>query len=299
MRDDEELRNEFIRLQNISSLSQLLQQPSTDSESRESLRQFYQRLQSVKRKKAIFNLLQYAAIILLLIGSTFFITHLLSKPKELIELNKLYVPAGQRAQLTLSDGTEVWINSGSTLIYPAQFSEKQRDVTLQGEAYFSVTENHKRPFTVNTERLKMEVLGTEFNVFSYPESGYTQTVLVEGSLRVSIRGANAKQTLLSPNQQATLYNNNLIIEKTTHPDHLLWRNGIYAFNNECLIDIIKKLELYYDITIQVEDPEKFNVRYTGKFRQRDGIDEILRILQKIKPFKILKDKEKNIITLSK
>ena len=89
------------------------------------------------------------------------------------------------------------------------------------------------------------------------------------------------------------------VSEISNPEHLLWKNGIYSFNNERLIVILEKLQLYYDVKIVVEDPEIFDVRYTGKFRQRDGIDEILRIIQKIQPFKIERDRDNNIITLTK
>ncbi len=89
------------------------------------------------------------------------------------------------------------------------------------------------------------------------------------------------------------------VENITFSDYFLWKEGIYCFENERLISIIKKLELYYDVTIIVHDPQIFNVTYTGKFRQRDGIDEILKVLSRIRHFHVKKDVEKNIITLSK
>ena len=91
----------------------------------------------------------------------------------------------------------------------------------------------------------------------------------------------------------------MTLSKTANSDYFLWTDGIYTFENERLLDIINKLQLYYDVKIIVEDPEIFDVKYTGKFRQRDGIDEILRIIQKIRKFEIKKDTDKNIITLTK
>jgi ferric-dicitrate binding protein FerR (iron transport regulator) len=292
------LHAEFIRLQNTYALSQLIKHPSHEAEGIRGLLTFNRRLESKKRQKKISSLLQYAAVSLLLIASTFFLTRtMIMQSSATAEMNTLYVPPGQRAQLTLHDGTQVWLNARSTLTYPARFNGKRREVSVVGEAYFDVAENRKRPFVVTTEQLTMEVLGTEFNVYSYPESGYTQTSLVEGSLRVCETGRKSQPVLLSPDQQVTYCDNGIKLEKLSNPEHLLWREGIYAFDNERLIDIIEKLQLYYDITITVEDPEIFNVRYTGKFRQRDGIEEILHILQKIQSFKIHKDRERNTIIL--
>lgn len=298
MKNDEQLRQEYIRLQNIYALTRLVPDSTQESEGKKGFSTFTHRVNEKKRQSRMRFLLQYAAISLLLIASTFFLTRALTLPStSATEMNTLYVPAGQRAQLTLHDGTQVWLNAQSTLTYPARFNKKQREVSVVGEAYFDVAENRKKPFIVTTQQLTMEVLGTEFNVYSYPESGYTRTSLVEGALMVSETGKNDKPVLLSPNQQVTYCENVIKLESLQNPEHLLWREGIYAFENERLIDIIGKLELYYDITIQVEDPKIFNVRYTGKFRQRDGIDEILHILQKIQSFKIQKDKEKNSIIL--
>ncbi len=295
---DETLRVEFIRLQNTYALTQVLSHPSHNAEGLKGYDAFVRKFKVKKRQKRIREVLQYAAISLLMVGSTFFMTRaLILRSVASEEMNTLFVPAGQRAQLTLHDGTQVWLNAQSTLTYPARFSGKQRKVSVVGEAYFDVAENRKKPFVVTTDQLTLNVLGTEFNVFSYPESGYSQIALVEGSLSVNETGKKGDPILLSSNQQVTYGNNEVLLEKLTNPEHLLWRDGIYAFDNERLIDIIKKLELYYCITIQVEDPEIFNVRYTGKFRQRDGIDDILQILQKIQSFNIVRDREKNLIIL--
>jgi ferric-dicitrate binding protein FerR (iron transport regulator) len=300
MKSDESLHAEYISLQNIYALTLLASHPSQKAEGEKGFIAFNRRLQAMKQQKRMRFILQYAAVSILLIASTFFLTRVvILQSTGATEMNTLYVPAGQRAQLTLQDGTQVWLNAQSTLTYPARFTSKRREVSVVGEAYFDVAENRKRPFVVTTQQLTMEVLGTEFNVYSYLESGYTQTSLVEGSLRVSETANPDRSLLLSPNQQIIFKGEEMQLEPISNPDHLLWREGIYAFDNERLIDILTKLELYYDIKIQVEDPEIFNVRYTGKFRQRDGIDEILHILQKIQPFKILKDREKNLIVLTK
>lgn len=298
MENDETLRDEYIRLQNIYALTRMMPHTSQESEGKKGYTTFTRRLKERKRQRRMRFMLQYAAISLLLIASTFFLTRaLILQSNATAEMNTLYVPAGQRAQLTLHDGTQVWLNAQSTLTYPSRFNRKRREVSVVGEAYFDVAENRKSPFVVTTQQLTMEVLGTEFNVYSYPESGYTQTSLVEGALKVSETANPSRTLLLSPSQQIIYKGEQMQLEPISNPDHLLWREGIYAFDNERLIDIIEKLELYYDITIQVEDPEIFNVCYTGKFRQRDGIDEILHILQKIQSFKIQKDKERNTIIL--
>ena len=297
--NDESLRKDLINLQSIYSVSQLTTEPGDNSEGRKAYEKLLSKINNEKRIKRITYFLRYAAVVTLLLLSTIFGTVLLKNSYSDKTLNTLYVPAGQRARITLHDGTEVWLNAQSTLVYPSKFNKNHRTVDIEGEAYFDVSKDNKRPFRVNTNQVNIEVLGTQFNLYSYDEANFVETTLVEGSLKVFDNQNEDNVVLLKPNEQATFKNGILTVAPVSNPDHLLWKDGIYSFENEALIDIIYKLELYYDIDIEVEDPEIFNVTYTGKFRQRDGIDEILRILQIIQPFKIEKKRDENRIILSK
>jgi transmembrane sensor len=297
---NELLREEFVRMQNTYALTHLSKFSKNESEGRRSYQQFLQQLKTKKRQKVVRLAVQYAAAALILIASTFFATRyfLVGSDGEM-EPNRLVVPAGQRAQLTLPDGTSVWLNAQSTLTYPARFSGRSRRVTVSGEAYFDVASNSRKPFIVSTQEMEMRVLGTEFNVYSYPEADYIRTDLVEGSLMVYSKRSPQTRVTLKPNEQVVMREGKMYVRKINSPDYFLWKDGIYSFENERLIDIIEKLQLYYDVKIIVKDPEIFNVRYTGKFRQRDGIDEILRIIQKIQKFNVQKDTENNVITITK
>lgn len=293
---DETLKAEFIRLQNLSAITEL-QPIMNDRESgQKSYALFIQRLKQRGQRVRTIRFLQYAAIGLIIIAASVAGTVLIQSKGKGSTMNTLYVPAGQRAQITLQDGTEVWLNAQSTLKYPSHFSKRSRKVELTGEAFFDVASNSK-PFIVTTEEVELHVLGTRFNVYSYLDANYVQADLVEGLLKIQEVGGNESAAFLKPNQKMVYKNNIMVISPISDPDHILWKEGIYSFQNERLIDIIEKLELYYDVQIVVEDPDIFNTRYTGKFRQRDGIDEILRILQTIQPFRIQKDKDNNIIRL--
>jgi len=298
--DDESLRREYIRLQNIFALTHLVDHEKDEEEARKSFRQLVRRVEAKRRREFIKSIGKIAAFALVLITSTVFLTlHFVQKPTREIATNTLYVPAGQRAQLTLEDGTTVWLNAQSTLTYPSHFAGKERKVAITGEAFFDVAKNPRKPFIVESQDIRLEVLGTQFNVYEYPQTGYSRIALIEGSVKI-YRGDNESDNIvLKPNQEVILQGENVSISEITNPNHFLWKDGIYCFENERLLDIIEKLQLYYDVTIRVEDPEIFNVRYTGKFRQRDGIDEILRIIRKIHPFHIVKDRDNNIITLSR
>ena len=300
LRTNELLREEFVRMQNAHALTHLSKLSKNESEGRRSYQLFLQQLKTKKQQKVVRLIMQYAAAALVLIASTFFATqYFLTDTGNKEDMNTLVVPAGQRAQLTLQDGTSVWLNAQSTLTYPARFSGKMRRVTVSGEAYFDVAANPKKPFIVSTQNMEMKVLGTQFNVYSYLGTGCIKTDLVEGSLMVYSKQSPTASVTLKPNEQIVVKDGKMFVRKIQNSDYFLWKDGIYTFENERLLDIIEKLQLYYDVKIVVKDPEIFNVRYTGKFRQRDGIDEILRIIQKIQRFNIQKDIEKNVITISK
>lgn len=294
---DDLLRKEFVRLQNTIALSHLSRISVNRDEGSKGYDLFKKRLYIKKQRETIRTILHYAAIALLLIIPTFLLTKNLLFQSE--ETNSLYVPAGQRAQLLLSDGTTVWLNAQSTLTYPARFSGNKREVMIEGEAYFDVSKSNKSPFVVHTQDVCIQVFGTEFNVYSYPETGYIQTDLINGEVRVYRENFTTQGITLKPNERLTVTPGKMLLSAIKNTNYYLWKEGIYAFDNEKLIDIINKLQLYYDVKIIVEDPDIFEVRYTGKFRQRDGIDEILRIIQKIQKFNIEKDIEKNLITLSR
>lgn len=301
---NEHLKNQFIEYQNMYALLNLGRQVENRTVGKQKFKQFVlQKQQRVVREQWL-RWLGYAAAILVLVVSSSLLTFWYtwtSHPDSLSAnvMNTLYTPAGQRAQLVLQDGTEVWLNAKSKLIYPAQFTGKERRVTIEGEAFFKVAKDLSKPFIVTTQNLDMKVLGTQFNVYCYPEAGYIQTSLLEGSIHVFFPDKNNEGVILKPDQQVTVSGGKMKVEPIRLSEHFLWRDGIYAFESEPLIDILKKMELYYDVKIIVKDTSLFNDTYTGKFRQRDSLDDVFRVLQQIKKFKVEKNTERNIITLSK
>ena len=246
-----------------------------------------------------FYLFKYAAIITLLI--IFAYQAGVNQHSEILQENienKLHVPAGQRIKLTLQDGTTVWLNSHTTLTYPAIFDKKERRVAIDGEAFFIVAQDKHKPFIVSSQGIETKVLGTQFNICSYRKNNDVRTSLIEGSLQIYFTGKENESIILSPNEQISIKNGTIKVDTISHHDNFLWKEGIYSFKDELLVDILNKLQLYYDVRIIIRNPSINQEKYTGKFRQRDSIDDILRMLQKIHKFKIQKDEENNIITLS-
>ena len=297
---DEELRREFIEYKNMNALLALSDQADRMEANRQGLQRFNQMIKSNKIRRFLLHISRYAAIVLLFVIATYWITaNHYRADNVLAEVdNTLYVPAGQRIKITLSDGTDVWLNAKTIFTYPAFFSGKERRVSIEGEAFFYVKKDQEKPFIVCSGGAEMRVLGTKFNVHGYAGEEL-QTSLLEGSLQVYLPDIDENGVVLKPNEQVTINGNTMKVDKIPYNDYFLWTAGIYSFDNEPLGNILRRMELYYDVKIVVEDPSISNWKYRGKFRQRDGIDEILRMIQRIHKFKIDKDEENNTIILSK
>ena len=192
----------------------------------------------------------------------------------------IYVPAGQRAELMLADGTKVWLNSRSTLTFPGSFKGNIRNVKLDGEGYFAVTKNVEQPFIVETNKCNVKVLGTEFNVMAYAADSVWETSLLEGAVEILVPGSNNSGMRLEPNMMASLKGNRLVKGRIKEADYFLWREGLLCFNDISVRDMIEKLKLYYGVDIVVNNTRILKNRYTGKFRTKDGVEHVLKVIQK-------------------
>ncbi len=159
----------------------------------------------------------------------------------------LKVPNGGIYRLTLSDGTKVILNSGSSLFYPINFSDSVRSVKLEGEGYFEVTPNKAKPFKVQSENQTLTVLGTHFNIQSYTGEPI-ETTLLEGRVSLSSVGINGS-TILAPGQQATKHDNKYLVKRVNAQEAIAWANNLFIFNNIPLRQIFKNLERWYDVEI--------------------------------------------------
>lgn len=231
-----------------------------------------------------------AAVTLLLIISGFYF---LNPNGNTEQYNTIIAPPGQRINLILADNSNVWINANSTFRYPERFSKKNRRVYLDGEAHFDVQSNKKRPFIVETEYGSVQATGTSFNVEAYSKHGSFETSLFEGSVEVSIN--NLETVSLHPNEKSTLDDNQLHVSRITDTDEYLWKRGLIAFNNSELSEILSSLEKYFGIEIKIDTSKLPQNTYTGKFRQSDGVDYALRVLQRSIRFKYERDDNSGII----
>lgn len=194
--------------------------------------------------------------------------------KELV-YNEISVPRGKTFQLQLSDGTTVYLNSDTSLKFPVEFVQGQnRKVFLKGEAYFEVAKDAKHPFSVVSEDMDVRVLGTHFNVSSYPGTE-PYAVLVEGSVLVQDHpepGQKADSLLIVPGQKACLTNGSIKAREVDVNDYLGWMQGTLIFDNEPFKEIVTKIERRYNVTIHNQYQELEGVRFKGKFTNETILD---------------------------
>jgi len=233
------------------------------------------------------------AVFLLLLVSGLYWMRIRDERNFAAQYHTLQVPAGQRINLILADNTNVWLNANSIFRYPTAFAKKERTVYLEGEAYFEVSKNKEKPFIVKTNEGDINVTGTSFNVKVRSEHQIFETSLFEGS--VDIYDNHRKKVSLKPNQRSVFENGQLVVSQITDYDQFLWRKGLIAFDNKSLVDILETLSAYFDVQIRIEAQSLPEHTYTGKFRQSDGIDYALRVLQKSIRFSYEKDDETGII----
>lgn len=220
--------------------------------------------------------------------------------KELV-YNELTVPYGKRFDLVLSDGTKVTVNAGTSIKYPVQFIRgKNRKVYIEGEAYFDVIKDLDHPFVVNANEINVEVLGTQFNMSSYPEDSSINTVLVEGSVRLfeeAKRQNPESYTLLTPGNMAAWDKSqkDISIDKVDVEIYTSWKDGVMLFKRTPFSNIMKKLERYYDITIENKYQFLESQVYTASFNN-ESIEEVMDAFKEDTPFEYHLENKKLIIT---
>lgn len=190
--------------------------------------------------------------------------------------NTLAIPPKGEYNVTLSDGTQIWLNSSSSLKYPVFFSDSIRKVYLQGEAFFVVTENKDKPFIVETKDYSIKVLGTTFNVMDYDDDNYSHTTLATGKIEIT---HGNKSQVLSPGEQALLKDGKLSIKKVDPRYYTTWMNDRFYFDSECLENIMKKLSRWYDVEVTFQDEETKQYHFEGSVPKYSNIKEICNIIE--------------------
>lgn len=203
--------------------------------------------------------------------------------------SEIYVPKGETMRVLFQDGSEAYLNSDTKMRYPEKFGLKNRKVYLEGEAYFNISTNKKRPFVVETEKSSVAVLGTSFNVEAYNNDDEIEVVLDEGEI---VFNTDVSKYTILPNQKIT-YNKvtglTTIVNLKKTFEESIWKNNILHFSNTPLYDVVKTLNRRYDIRFVIENTDVFKYTYTLTSKQTT-IENILLELEKIAPVKfVLKD----------
>lgn len=253
-------------------------------------------------------------IVITLAGIALFRQAATKKATTDIAMSEIVAPKNAKTHIVLADGTVIWLNAGSKLRYPANFSLENREVFLSGEAYFKVPHNDKHSFIVRTREATIRDLGTTFNVKAYNGSPVTEATLIEGVIEVSLEKEQQRKIRLSPGEKLVLRNTPVqtparqqeatepVFEvskivpyaKTNDIIETAWIEDKLIFRNERFEDLAMMMERRYNITIIIKDQEIRDYRVTGIFKN-ENITEALKLLQVIVPFKVKSDNEAFII----
>jgi len=203
-------------------------------------------------------------------------------------MNKLIVPYGKRSKIMLSDGTQVWLNSGSSLEFPSTFSGNKREVFLSGEMFIEVAPDKHSPFYVLTSGYHVKVYGTKFNVSSYPGST-SSVVLVEG--KVGLQTANKQELVLSPNEQAIYSDKGTFqTQKVDVTPFISWKEGYLSFEDTPVTEALQQIERYYNLSFNYGDNISFQgLTCTGKIILSDNLDNVMTTLSLISDTKYKKE----------
>lgn len=248
---------------NLSRLKYTIGQISSDETKNQVVRQLWGRVAAA------------AAILIfgILAGGT--VTYFGSKVNKVTEQLVFETPRGEKSMVKLPDGSEIWLNANSRLIYNS-FSATHRQVELKGEAFFKVTHNEKAPFVVRTNECDIKVLGTTFNVMAYDEFGRKEITLLSGKVNVL---ADGTEHVLTPGQSLILKNHSTQVKKVDSSEASAWVENKFNFHNIPLSELMKRLENWYDVDITLENLSGREENFTGTFKNEETIWQVLDAIQ--------------------
>ena len=209
-------------------------------------------------------------------------------------LSTLIVPAANFLNLTLSDGTKVWVNASSELVFPTRFSGDSRSVKLKGEAYFQVAKDMKKPFIVETAGGNIKVPGTHFNISAYDDKPVT--TLEEGKVLIY---REQLEEVLSPGMRAEIVGNRIDVRKADLQKELAWKNNSFYFKGDNIVKIAKQLQTWYDLDITFSKGVSFSQTYTGEISREANLSEVLKMLEFVSDLEFKIDNNKLLILKSK
>jgi len=301
----------YVELKDIWEVTQAGNSSKFDAEP--ALKRFYARVEkqknvdmAMKHRVVYANIIKVAAIVVITFGLSWLVFSRQSVSHKQSATNQIIVPLGSKTQAVLPDGSRVWINAGSKLTYKNDFNDTNRIVQLDGEAFFDVVSNKKKPFVVKTGKIAITAYGTTFNVKSYSDDNYIETTLVEGSVTIVSEGTKKRLATLKPNQKSVyskasdnvVFDNivkrqenrnekivainakeKLLLAETNTENQTVWKDQKLYFVSETFDEIAAKLERWYGVKIHLLDNELKNQRFTGKFTHNEPLSQVLEAIK--------------------
>ncbi len=205
---------------------------------------------------------------------------------------RLTTPKGGRYQITLPDGTRVWLNAATTLIYPSRFNGDYREVKIEGEGYFDIVNNDKQPFRIMSRGQQTDVLGTEFNIAAYPDEDEIKTTLVSGAVSVN---AHNRLIKLLPGQQAVRTVSGIEVKQMDVEYATAWKNNLFVFRQTGLKEVLQSLSRWYDISVDTSfiPDRKFN----GRISRTVSLQQVLRMMERSSDLKFKIDGERGLMVI--
>jgi ferric-dicitrate binding protein FerR (iron transport regulator) len=282
----------FQRLKNIWEASDKRFSPS-QIVSEQAFKKVLNEISKKEKKNSFFLYFQKIAAILLLpliVTNLFLFVYQDKKVENKLQnvvYNEVFANFGTRSSLKLSDGSKVWINSGSSFRYPDKFTANERTVYLKGEAYFEVQSDTTKPFIVQTQLVNVKATGTKFNVLSFSDSSNVEVTLASGKVSVTESGSVDNSGIISelkPNQHLS-YNSHSkkpVVQDVDTYSYIAWKDGKMVFRNEPMSNVVKKISQVFNVDIELKGKELQNYRYRATF-QDETLGEILKLLKLTAP----------------
>ncbi|WP_181390552.1 FecR family protein [Sphingobacterium athyrii] len=195
-----------------------------------------------------------------------------------LEYNTLSTTRGEHTRLRLPDGSLVFLNAASSLTYPTSFANSEnRRVSLTGEGYFEISKDKAHPFLVESKGQTIEVLGTHFNVNSYPEEAGVATTLLEGSVKIN---ANGREQIIRPNEQALASASKISVKTVDVEEIIDWKQGDFYLNNVSLQNAMRKIARWYNVDVVYDSSVPMNLKSTGYISRKNKLSAVLRLIEK-------------------
>jgi len=261
-------------------------EPIEEQVPEQSLSDLWKRISKSRQQKAsraIHWAFKYAAVFILAFSLGIGGVYLLKRPQFTDTYTEITVPYGERSQVTLYDGTKVWMNSGTKLKFPIVFNQNQRKVFVEGEAFFDVAKNKKNPFIVHANQMEIKVLGTRFNVCAYPDEDQLYATLEEG--KIEAKTAFAKNSIqLKPGEQLALnlQTKTITLDRVETELYTSWKENLLRFQEAPFSEVITKMERWYDVDIEIGQGVDVNRKYNMSIKT-ESLREMLRLISLTTP----------------